>query len=285
MQYYFLRFPEGKTKAVTFSYDDGCRQDLRLCEVFNKYGMKATFNLNSNRIGIDEWHLSEDEIREKILGSGHEVAVHCANHKQPGMTILADGIREVIDCRVELEKMFGGIIKGMAYPNSGIRIFENGATYNDVKSYLTQLGIAYARSLGSDNDSFHIPQDWHNWIPTAHHNNPKLFEWIERFVNTDVKSLYTGARRPMLCYIWGHSYEFDNNNNWDRIEEICQKLSCKDDTWYATNIEICNYIKAYHSLEFNMDMSLCYNPTAYTVWFEADGKDYCIKSGETIEIH
>jgi len=284
MRYYFLRFPEGKTKAVTFSYDDGCRQDLRLAEILNKYGMKGTFNLNSKSIGASEWNLNKEQIAENIMGTGHEVAVHCANHKQPGMTILADGIREVLDCRLELENMFGGIIKGMAYPNSGIRVFENGACYNDVKSYLTQLGIAYSRSLGGDNDGFSLPEDWHNWIPTAHHNNPKLFEWIEKFVSANVNSAYAGGRRPMLCYIWGHSYEFDNNNNWDRIEEICQKLSFKDEIWYATNIEICNYVKAYHSLEFNIDMTLCHNPTAYTVWFNADGNDYCVKSGETIKI-
>ena len=37
----------GKMKAVTFSYDDGVTQDKRLIELFNKYGLKATFNINS----------------------------------------------------------------------------------------------------------------------------------------------------------------------------------------------------------------------------------------------
>ena len=37
----------GKLKAVTFSYDDGVMMDKRLVEIFNRYGMKATFNLNS----------------------------------------------------------------------------------------------------------------------------------------------------------------------------------------------------------------------------------------------
>ena len=37
----------GKKKAVTFSYDDGVEQDRRLIALFNKYGMKATFNQNS----------------------------------------------------------------------------------------------------------------------------------------------------------------------------------------------------------------------------------------------
>lgn len=37
----------GKKKAVTFSFDDGVTQDIRLIEIFNKYGLKGTFNLNS----------------------------------------------------------------------------------------------------------------------------------------------------------------------------------------------------------------------------------------------
>lgn len=34
-------------KALTFSYDDGIEQDRKLVEIFNRYGMKATFNLNT----------------------------------------------------------------------------------------------------------------------------------------------------------------------------------------------------------------------------------------------
>ena len=38
---------DGLLKAVTFSYDDGVTQDRRLIELFNKYGLKGTFNINS----------------------------------------------------------------------------------------------------------------------------------------------------------------------------------------------------------------------------------------------
>ena len=40
-------FPEGRTKALTMSYDDGRTHDRRLIEIFNKYGIKGTFHLNS----------------------------------------------------------------------------------------------------------------------------------------------------------------------------------------------------------------------------------------------
>ena len=43
----FDRFKDGKRYALTFSYDDGCAQDRRLVELFNKYGMKCTCNFYS----------------------------------------------------------------------------------------------------------------------------------------------------------------------------------------------------------------------------------------------
>ena len=42
---------KGKLKAVTFSYDDAVTQDIRLIDILNRYGLKATFNLNSQRLG------------------------------------------------------------------------------------------------------------------------------------------------------------------------------------------------------------------------------------------
>jgi peptidoglycan/xylan/chitin deacetylase (PgdA/CDA1 family) len=43
----FLRFPEGKFKAVTLSYDDGDKSDIRIAKVLNAHKMKGTFNINS----------------------------------------------------------------------------------------------------------------------------------------------------------------------------------------------------------------------------------------------
>ena len=75
MKYRFIRFPEGRGKAVTFSYDDGCYQDRRTAEIFDRYGLKGTFNINSARVTSGKG-LNADEIREYILDKGHEVAVH-----------------------------------------------------------------------------------------------------------------------------------------------------------------------------------------------------------------
>ena len=51
MRYRFLRFPGGKTKSVTYSYDDGCRQDIKVAEILRRYGIRGTFNINSGLFG------------------------------------------------------------------------------------------------------------------------------------------------------------------------------------------------------------------------------------------
>ena len=83
-------------------------------------------------------------------------------------------------------------------------------------------------------------------------------------------------------YIWGHSYEFNNNDNWELIEEICQKLANNDEIWYATNIEIYDYVEAYKRLIYSADGHKIYNPTLYEIWLDVDGKLHSVKSGETI---
>ena len=45
----FMRFPGGKTRAVTFSYDDCVEQNFRLAELFDKYNVKYVyFNRRAN---------------------------------------------------------------------------------------------------------------------------------------------------------------------------------------------------------------------------------------------
>ena len=110
MRYQFLRFPGGKGKAVTFSYDDGVTQDLRFSDILEKYQIKATFNLNSEKLRRSNG-LKKDEIQEYILDRGHEIAVHGSNHRAEGTMRPIEGIQDVLNCRLELEERFDLIIR------------------------------------------------------------------------------------------------------------------------------------------------------------------------------
>lgn len=300
MGYRFMRFPDGKPKAVTLSYDDGFWFDVPLSQKLNSYGMKATFNITGAYLcekrtekpdlsavkgkAYNELPITKDEISEYLIGGGHEIALHGYFHRAPGNIRAIDGINDVLKCRVKLETDFKQIIRGMAYPDSGITQFVNSPTYETIRNYLVDLDIAYARTLGADNDRFDLPTDWHAWIPTVYQVNPKLFEYIDKFLSLDINGAYTALRHPRLFYLWGHSFEFYTKFDWNMLDRICEKLSHRKEIWYATNIEIYDYVKAYESLIFSADGHMAYNPTLIELWFDIDGKLYNIKSGEKLII-
>lgn len=285
MRYVFMRFPEGKAKCVTLSYDDARKSDIRFSDLLQEYGLKCTFNVTGEKFRSPKDNLTSDEIREYIINRGHEVAIHNYNHRASGYLRPIEGIREALDNRTELEQEFDMIIRGMAYPDSGIHVFSNpDYTYEKVKNYLTELDIAYSRNTATDN-GFELPNDWHNWKPTAHHDRENVFELIDQFLKIDLsENMYIASRRSRLFYLWGHSFEFDNKNNWDHGEEVMKKLSGHDDIWYATNIEIYDYVQAYNSLVYSADGTRIYNPTLKTIWLDIDKKVYEIKSGETLKL-
>ncbi len=283
MRYQFIRFPGGKAKAVTFSYDDGCPEDIRFSDVITNYGIKCTFNLNGKILRGE--CITDEQIRKSFLERGHEVAVHGLLHRANGNLRAIEGIKDVLECRLELEERFGRIIRGMAYPDSGIRALANGASYEQIKNYLSDLGIVYARTLGGDNDLFELPSDWHNWMPSAHHNNPHIMEYIDKFLALDLlPNAYHARRNARLFYLWGHSYEFERNNNWELLDKICEKISGHEDVWYATNMEIYEYVTAYNSLIYSADGFTVYNPTLVEIYFDIDAVAYKILPGQTLNL-
>lgn len=279
MKYRFMRFPNGKFKAVTLTYDDGTVYDKRMAQTLDRYGVKCTFNLGNVNLGT-EGHMTAEAVQEYILGAGHEVAVHGAHHRALGMIRPAEGIREVLDCRIALENTLGCMIRGMAYPDTVT--FGVGCDYETAREYLRALDIDYCRTAGGDNFNFELPDDWYMWMPSVKSQNPDVMEYVQRFVSLREEELYIAVRQPRLFSMWGHSYEFENDQNWDVLDRVCEAIGGKEDTWYATNGEIYDYVKAYESLKYSADHRRIYNPTVIDVWMSIDGTVYCVKSGETL---
>lgn len=281
-RYCFLRFPGGLPKAVTFSYDDGAFTDVRLVETADEYGLKFTLNLTGDAVEKEKG-LSIDYLKNTVLAHGHEIATHGYMHRAPQTLRLIEFIRETLDTRLILEEKLGGIIRGFAYPDLHVDRFARPETYKTVKSALTQLDIAYGR-MACSSKSFELPEDWHNWQPTAHHDEPWLFEKLDEFIALDLAKTYCSGHSPKLFFIWGHSFEFEAKQNWHRLEEICSRISGKSDVWYATNGQICSYAAAFDSLLWSANGRRVFNPTLYTLWFDVDGKTFSIAPGETLTI-
>ena len=277
-----MQFPGGKTKALTLSYDDGVQQDIRMIEILDKYGIKCTFNINGSALIDEERTYPEGqvhrrmarkeakEVYSKAIENGHEIAVHTYTHpfldKLPAEMVAY----EIVEDRKTLEDLFGTVIKGCAYPF--------GTTNDTVVEVLRNCGILYARTTVATK-SFDIPTDWLRLPSTCHHNAPDLMTLVERFLNEIDR-----YNRPKLFYLWGHTYEFEGNNNWEVIEKFAEAIGNRDDVWYANNMQIYDYVEAYRSLRFSSDGNIVYNPSAQTVWFSTTNINVKVAPGETVKI-
>lgn len=265
MKNIYTCFPGGKHKALTLSYDDGREEDRRLVSLFNKYGIKGTFHINSGIIS-DPKRIKPEEFAE--LYKGHEVACHTSTHPTIERCPLEEVVEQIIEDRKALESAVGYPVRGLSYPN--------GSYSADIKTLLPMLGIKYSRVVGSSGN-FGMPKDLYEWQATCHHNN-KLLEYGEQFVNLFKKQyLY-------LMYVWGHSYEFTDKDNWNVIEDFCALVGNRDDIWYATNIQIVDYMEAAKLLQFSADLSFVYNPNAISVWLNVGGEYIEVPGGAQVSL-
>ncbi len=260
----YICFPGGKHKALTMSYDDGKAEDRRLVELFNRHGIKGTFHVNSGMTDAVRIPMEEYEA----LYEGHEIACHTLTHPTIARCPMTAVVNEVLEDRKNLEALLKKPVRGLSYPN--------GSYSEEIKQVLPALGIKYSRIVG-DSHNFNLPTDLYEWLPTCHHNN-NLLELGKEFVGLAKKQyLY-------LMYVWGHSYEFTRDDNWEVMEEFCTLAGGREDIWYCTNIEYVDYMEKAKGLQFAADNSFVYNPYATSVWISVNNTIREIKGGQLTEL-
>ncbi|HVF11436.1 MAG TPA: polysaccharide deacetylase family protein [Abditibacteriaceae bacterium] len=240
-------FPGGRRKALTLSYDDGTAHDRRLVAILNRSGIRATFNLNSGRLD-QEGFLASAEVA--ALFAGHAVAAHTVNH--PCLSHLSrEGVlTEVVEDRRALERLVGYPVRGLAYP---------GGDYDEaVVAMLPSLGVEYSRTA-QQAASFGVSHDFLRWPFSCHHN-----DCLERGQKFLAVSPLWGLQ---LLHVMGHSFEFERADNWEIIEEFCSIVGGNADIWYATNIEIVDYLRAARAVRSSVDGTMLYNSSGLEVWF------------------
>lgn len=269
-------FPGGKRIAVTTSFDDGHTYDRRIVKAFNEWGLKATFNLNSGKLGrtgirpADDERVMIDASEVKDLYAGHEVAIHTVNHPHLPRLDAAQIVREVMDDRVALEDLVGYPVRGMAYPF--------GSYNQEVMDILRSIGVVYSRTCENFGQCF-PPKDPLAFGTTAHQYSVDPKPVPERF-----QDAYENARWSGVFYIWGHAYEFADKNDWASLERIYKPLSGKPDVWYCTNIQLFDYEEARKRLQIAANRGSVHNPSAIPVTIRVDGEFVDVPGGATISL-
>ncbi len=222
-------------KWITFSFDDGTVHDRRMIEVFDRFRLKGTFNLNSDRMGTKHTYApiglicDHSEIEPQDVAEvyrNHEVAAHGLDHRTfLGLSDQALYAEAELD-RQALCKMAEQEVIGCAYPNG---------PYDDrvVQFLREKTNILYARTT-RETYHFGLPADFLEWHPTAGISGDAIFMLMDRFLCSE-------SEEDQLLCIWGHSYNFDMYHNWDKLEQVCRVLAFRPDCTYATMGEIYRY--------------------------------------------
>lgn len=272
-----MLFPQGKSKALILSFDDGNVSDKHLVKLMNDYGLVGTFHLNSNKLGTKDY-LTKEEI--KSLYKGHEVSGHTANHPSLPSLSKIDVIYEVLEDRKELERLTNYPVRGMSYPF--------GNTNDFVIEAISGLGIEYARTVGDTYD-FSIPTDFLKWQPTIH-----LFgktNYIPNDTANDSRELaqfyqlttdFLKVNSLALFYVWGHSWEYEGpGNKWAEVENFFKMVSKNPEICYTTQMGLTDYINAFKNLRFSVDKTMVTNLSSIDVYVKINGKVYAIEAGRT----
>jgi hypothetical protein len=266
-------YPQGKRKAFNITYDDGVLQDVRFVSLLNKYGLKGTFNLNSQLMEQEfEWRHENGMIVKRLsldaakhLYDGHEIAAHTLTHPFLQDKSAQQLRWEIGEDKRRLEAFFGREVAGFGVP------FD----YYDerIAGCVRECGFVYGRM--SEETHHYTPwQDPYFWRCGIFHLAPELDEYIDGFMATD--------EELALCQIVGHSYDLDAEHLWSKMENILCRMAKDADILPMTHLEVVRYLRAMEQAEI-LEESI-HNPTNTTLWFCVDGDTICVEPGQTKEV-
>lgn len=268
-------YPNGKFKALILSYDDGTIQDVELAQLFDKHNLKGTFNLNSGYLGVTRgWpQKNGDTIYQKyvpkdsllIIYKNHEIAAHGALHKNfTGITEneIREEIKTDLDILTQLTKRE---IISMAYPF--------GSTNDSIAKIISSTGLINGRTV-DDTYKFDLPNNYMIWNPTCH--DSKALEYLDDYLKLDNQEM-------TLFYIWGHSWEFGDQQRLDNMITFCEEIGKAHDIWSVGNGELTRYLHAVKKVQINKNQII--NPSENKpVWIKLSTGIQILEPGQTISL-
>ena len=233
-----------RTTVVTTSWDDGHKCDARLARLLKEYGLKATFYVApENQEFAKQDLLSLPQIRD--LSQDFEIGAHSMTHRRLPNISQQEAAREIIDSKAVLEQVVGKEIKVFCYP---------GGAYTKLHVQLVKdAGYRYARTVARHTFTVDDPYEAGTSLHVYKRRRFGFDLWhTARFVKFQpIKVLHClewdALAKAMfdrvieeggICHIWGHSWEIDEHDDWERLEGVFRYISANPKVNYATNGEL-----------------------------------------------
>ncbi len=254
-------YPNGRMKGYCMSFDDGTLvTDAKIIAILNKYGLKATFFINSQH------PQSQDALKNPTVYEGHEIASHGAHHQGLDHLSLEEAKREVTTDQQILGDIFHCQVQGFAYPYGAVP--KTGDKRKELEDMLASLGIRYAR--WTNGGSLQPPDRFMTWKPGGGIDANAAGHYVKMPVQDHI----------LLLTAWGHSRDLEKDKGWEKADMLCQLLADSQSlVWMGTYLEITKYVEALRAVK--IENGEIYNPSSdTTIWVRLGGKSISIKSGE-----
>ena len=211
-----------------------------------------------------------DDLYKKIIGRLNSSRIQ-NNREVVSAKFVEDSVRYT------MEQYNNALIKNQA---ETIKLMNKSLGYTFLTSKSTKKGIARVVNIINK-----VTEDGNVYSVVVLEDGTFIMNSYGHW-DKDYSLSWGGGVTTDRCYIKQAKFklgEFENDNNWDRIEEFCKRASGHDEVWYATNIEIYDYVEAYNSLQFSMNGNMVKNPSCQTLWFDSDGILVKVMPGETVK--
>jgi peptidoglycan/xylan/chitin deacetylase (PgdA/CDA1 family) len=280
-----LLFPEGKSKAIILSFDDGNVQDTVIVRMLDKYQLKGTFYLHTKPL-IDgsTKHVSLNNIAQ--LYKGHELGSHGVSHNRLDHMNDSLLLHELKESKDTLERYMQQKVESFAYPYG---------YYNSNTLLLAKkVGYKSARTI-NNTFNYNISNELMQWHPCCHLSKankhlrgflstppPYIQEW-KKLITQKIGLPYTFYR---VMFVWGHSTEVGANKamSTKEFEYFCKTIAQHDAIWSCTASELASYQNCVNNLLITKYEVANPNYNLHSVWFKFSEATYELKPGETFSI-
>ena len=227
-----------KKVIVTTSWDDGHQLDLRLAQLLQDAGLKGTFYISpSNRELPERDRLNSQQVSD--LSNAFEIGAHTLTHPRLPKLSLVDARREIAGSKAALEEITGKEIATFCYP---------GGAYTAAHVQMVKdAGYRYARTVGRYAFAVHNPYEapttlhaYKHWSDLADMASFAGFRPLKfmRYLQWDelAKAMFDHtAKVGGVYHLWGHSWEIDQHDDWERLAGVFSYIAGRPEVSYAVN--------------------------------------------------
>jgi peptidoglycan/xylan/chitin deacetylase (PgdA/CDA1 family) len=244
--------PRQNKAVITTSWDDGHPLDLKLAEMLQKYNLPATFYVPTKN--VERECMNPKQVAE--IAQNFEIGGHTSHHFDLTRLPLHEAKREIIESKQEIENITGKELLSFCPPKAKINA--------EIIKVVKEAGFAISRTARlftrRIKDPFKIGTTVHvqdHWVvpyinEAIMSRDKDMLRFLVRhnlfFKRWDQIAIYTlnfVIEHGGIWHLWGHSWEIEENNNWERLEKVLRITSAiskeakKGDNSHL--IEYCNH--------------------------------------------